>query len=397
MAETTISMSVAYVEAARRLAPDIARAADKIEEERRLGAPIVRALTDAGLFHMLVPASLGGAEADLMTFARVIEEIGKADGSTAWCLGQGAGSAPVAASMDPQAARTIFGDPRAIISWGPGAGTAVQIDGGYRLTGQWTFASGCHHSTWLGGLAKVVDRDGNPCFRPDGTPELMRLLFPASHASFTDVWHVSGLRGTGSDNFAVDDLFVETAYGFACSPSGRPLLELRREPGPLYAFPLVNVYSIGFASVALGIARGALDSFVDLAARKTPHLASSTVREDPVVQYHVAHAEADLRSARAFLFETIRTAWSEADAVSVIPIEQRVLIRLATTYAIHAAARVVDVVYHAAGATAIFTSEPFERRLRDVRAVTQQIQGRQAHFKTAGQFFLGLDPDPASL
>jgi indole-3-acetate monooxygenase len=354
-------------------------------------------MLDAGLFRLLTPASLGGFEANLATFVQVIEEIAKADGSAAWCLAQGAGSTPVAASMHPDGAKEVFGDPRTIAAWGPGTGVAVPVDGGYRLTGQWAFASGCHHSTWLGGIGKVVDRDGSPRLRPDGTPETIRLLFPVSEAKFTDVWHVSGLRGTGSDNFAVEDLFVRDTLTFGCSPSGRPLLELRREPGVLYAFPLVSVYSIGFGSVALGIARGALDAFVDLAGAKTPALLSRTLRDDAVVQFQVGHAEADLRAARVFLLDTIRAAWATAEDTSPISLEHRVNVRLATTYAMHQAADVVDAVYRAAGATAVFENQPFERRLRDVLAVTQQIQGRQTHFTTVGQYLLGLDPDPTSI
>jgi alkylation response protein AidB-like acyl-CoA dehydrogenase len=344
---------------------------------------------------MLVPASLGGGETDLITFAQAIEEVAKADGSTGWCLGQGGGSAPVAAFMDRQPASALFGDRRTIISWGPGAGTAVEVLGGYRLTGKWPFASGSHHATWLGGLAKVVDPTGSPRLHADGQPETVRLLFPAVDAEFSDVWHVSGLRGTGSDSYAVSDLFVPRAYAVACNPFGIPRPEMRCETGPLYAFTLGSVFAIGFASVALGIARATLDAFIDLAGAKTPQLGSALLREDDVVQTQVARSEAGLRSARAFLHDAVQHAWALAGPDSTIPLKDRVLIRLAATHAIHTAASVVDTVYHAAGSTAIFISNPFERRLRDVLTIRQQIQGRQAHFKTTGQFFLGLDPDTA--
>jgi len=350
-------------------------------------------MVDAGLFRMLVPASLGGAETDLITFAEVIELIAAADGSTAWCLGQGGGSAQIAAGIERETARAIFGDGTAIIAWGPGAGTAAAVDGGYRITGKWPFASGCHHATWMGGTARIINTDGSPRLRWDGAPEVRRMLFQASVPKFFDVWDVSGLRGTGSDTYSVEDLFVSEAYSLPALLSGLPRPDLRHEPGPLYAFPLVLIYAIAFASVALGIARGALDAFVELAGAKTARGAPGLLRDDGVIQSQVARSEAGTRSARAFLHAAIHDAWAAAGPETQIPIECRVPIRLASTHAIHAAAQAVDTVYHAAGATAIFAGNPFERRFRDVHAVTQQGQGSQAHFKTVGQYLLGLDPN----
>ena len=394
---SVVENAAAFLAAACSLGPRISAAADQIEQERRLPAEIVDALVGAGLFRMLVPASMGGGEADLITFAEVVEEIAKADASTAWCLGQAAGSAPVAAFMDQEAARTIFTDPRAVVAWGPGAGTAVAVEGGYRLSGKWSFASGCHHSTWLGGTAKVVTQDGTPCLRADSSPDMRRLLFPTSCAEFTDIWHVSGLRGTGSDQYAVEDLFVAEPFAVVAAPNGLPLQDVRYEPGRQYAFPLTLVHAIGFAAVALGIARSVQDAFIELAGAKTPRNWTIVLREDGVVQSQVARSEAGLRSARGFLHDTVRDAWAAAGPTGMIPIEQRILIRLSATHAIHTAVQVVDTIFHAAGATAIFASNPFERRFRDIHAVMQQIQGSQAHFKTVGQFFLGLEPDTSSM
>ena len=390
------SAAATYLAAVRGLAPLIAADADRIEQERRLTQPVVDGLVNAGLFRMLVPASLGGGEIDLISFGEVIEEVAKVDGSTAWCLCQGAGAGQIAGCIEEQAARDVFGDPRTVVAWGPGGGTVTVVEGGYRLTGQWSFASGCHHATWLGGQGKVVNQDGSPHLREDGSPEMRRLLFPAACAEIADVWHVSGLRGTGSDSYSVKDLFVRQACSYPCGPTGLPLAGPRREPGPLYAFPLTAVYATGFSSLALGTARAALDAFVDLAAVKKPQWDTSLLRDDAAVQLQVARDEASLRAARAFLHASVRDARASATA-GEIPLEQRVLVRLATTSAIHAAAKVVDHVYYAAGATAIFESNPFERRFRDIHAVTQQAQGSQSNFKSAGQFFLGLEIDTGHL
>jgi alkylation response protein AidB-like acyl-CoA dehydrogenase len=214
------------------------------------------------------------------------------------------------------------------------------------------------------------------------------MLIPATDAQIIDVWHVSGLRGTGSDDFAVADYFVPEQRAARMGDE-----RARRQPGQLYLFPMNNVYATGFASVALGIARGALDAFEVLAREKTPRGTQRTLRDNAVVQLQVAEAEAHLRSARAWLHETLHRVWDEVARTKVLTLDHRIHIRLAATHAIHRAAHVVDTAYLAAGATAIFERNPFERRFRDIHAVTQQVQGRLAHFETAGQFFLGLEPD----
>lgn len=381
----------ALLDAARSLAPRIAALADEIERERRLPRPLVDALVEAGLFRMLVPASLGGAEVHPLTFARVLEEIARADGSSGWCVGQGAGSAPLpAVYLDRQAAAHIFRDPRTVIARGTDTGAAIPVAGGYRLTGRWLFASGIHHATWLCGIAAVAASDGSPRQRADGGVTIVTLLFPASAAEITDVWHVSGLRGTGSDTYAVTDLFVPAAYAvFSSNP--------RHEHGPLYAFSTTLLFATGFASVALGIARGALDAFIELAAAKTPRFGARGLRESAAAQSTAARAEADLRAARAFLHDAIRDAWEVACGGASLPVGQRAMLRLATTHAFRAAAGVVDAVYLAAGSSAIFTDNPFERRFRDIHAVTQQVQARPAHFETVGQFLFGAAPDSAFL
>ena len=373
------------LEAARALAPQIEAASDQSEQERRLSPALVAALVDAGLFRMIVPRSLGGSEVPLPVFAEVIEEVAKADASTAWCLAQNAGICRVSAYLANGAAREIFGQPELIVAWGQGTATAVRVDGGYRLTGQWSFVSGVRHATWLGCQnCGVVGEDGQPTLAKNGEPERCILLFPAAEAEILDVWQVSGLRGTGSDGFLVKDLFV---------PQERSPREHCQEPGPLYVFGTTNIFSVGFASVALGLARATLDAFLDLAVTKTPRSLTGVLRERPTVQVRVAQAEATLRSARAFLLQTVGDAWQAVSETRELTLETRILLRLATTYAIQQAAQVVDTAYYAAGATAIFNVNPFERRFRDLHAVTQHIQAREDHFESIGQFFLGLDPD----
>jgi alkylation response protein AidB-like acyl-CoA dehydrogenase len=197
-----------------------------------------------------------------------------------------------------------------------------------------------------------------------------------------------GLRGTGSDTYAVQELFVPDAYTLC-----RDTDEERRQPGPLYQFSTMNLYAAGFAAVALGTARGALDALVALAREKTPSRSARFMRDSPVVQTQLALAEARLQSARTWLVQTLHEIWSALCHGESMTLDRRMQIRLAATFAIHQAKEVVDVAYHEAGATAIFEANSFERRFRDVHSVTQQAQGRYAHFEAVGTHMLGGQPD----
>ena len=374
---------------ARALAPLIASHADEIEADRRLPPAVLTALFDAGFFRLLLPRAYGGMELDPITFTAIIETIAKADASTAWCLGQAAGCAMVAAYLRPDAATEIFGrDPRSVLAWGPGPARAVAVAGGYRVTGNWSFASGGRHATWLGAHCPVYEADGTPRPGADGAPLVRTMLFPAASAEMTDIWHVIGLRGTASDAYATSDLFVPERHSAARDDQNERLY-----PGPLYAFQTTNLYASGFAGVALGIARATLDGFIQLTKEKTPRGLKGPLRDNAVVQSQVAQSEARLSAARLFLMNSLEEIWRDVEPANRVTIDQRLRIRLASTYAITEATAVVDTVYHAAGASAVFTSSLFERRFRDIHTVAQQVQGRAAHFETVGRCMLGLEPD----
>ncbi len=381
-----------YLLRARDLGPALEAAAEEIERRRELPESIVEALVDEELFRLLLPRSLGGAELPPARYVEVIEEVAKHDASTAWCLGQACGCTMTAAYLEPEAACEIFGGRRGIVAWGPPGSPAEAraAPGGYRLTGTWSFASGSHHATWLGAHVPILAENGAPQLRPGGGPAVRTLLFPKASAKFTDIWHVIGLRGTGSDQYSVSDLFVPEKYTVLREAARKP-----RQPGLLYAFSSSNMYASGFAGVALGIARNTLDAFLELARDKIPRGARHTLRENNLIQAQVAQSEARLRGARAFLLSSLDQIWREIDGSARLTIAHNTTIRLASTWAIHQAREVVDTAYHAAGATAIFNSEPFERQFRDIHTVVQQYQGRQAHFEAVGQILLGLEPEGA--
>ena len=381
----------AVVSRAEALRPIVEKTSSEIEDGRRLPPALLDKLHEAKLFRLLLPRSAGGVETDPVTFFHVIETIARGDASTAWCLGQAGGCAMTAAYLDPKVAHEIFGKADSVLAWGPGKARAVETDGGYKVTGKWAFASGGRHATWLGAHCPIFTPDGSPKLGSSGRPLERTFLVPAKDVAWTDIWHVVGLRGTASDQFALTDYFVPAGYSFTRDYS-RPDHE-RRENGPLYRMSAMTCYEVGFAGVALGIARGALDNFIETARTKIPRGAKSPIRDSAVVQTNLAQAEVAVRSARAFLVQQLAAIWKELCAGGALTVDHRITLRMASTNAIHRAREAVDFAYNAAGATAIFESHPLERRFRDIHTVTQQLQGRLSHFETVGAWMMGVDTD----
>ncbi|MBM3561465.1 MAG: acyl-CoA dehydrogenase, partial [Alphaproteobacteria bacterium] len=309
--------------------------------------------------------------------------VAAADASVAWCLAQASGCSMAAAYLAPEVARRVFGDPRAVLAWGPGRGEAVPVDGGYRVTGIWNFASGGRHATWFGGRCRIA-----------GAARERTLLFPRAEVTLTDIWDVIGLRGTGSDRYAVTELYVPGGHGFGPDYTLVPEADTPRfADGTLYRLPAQSVYGCGFAGIALGIARGAMDAFATLAREKSPRGGAPTLREDSVAQYDYGRATTRVGAARAYVLEAANRLWDDVERDGAFTIDHRMRIRMAVTHAIHEAKDAVGAVYHHAGTTSVFASQPFERRLRDANTVTQQLQGRLAFFQLIGQHLLGLELD----
>ena len=368
----------------------VAAASDEIERSRRLPPALLDKLHEAELFRLLLPRSSNGIETDPVTFFHVIEAIARADGSTAWCLSQAGGCAMSAAYLDLPVARAIFGnDPRAVLAWGPGPRVkAIECDGGYRVTGVWAFASGGRHASWLGAHCPIFKADGSPRLEAGGVPAERTMLVRTEDVEWTDIWNTVGLRGTASDQFALNDFFVRSDHSIT-----REFDRECRESGPLYRMGSGTCYQVGFAGVAGGIARGALDCFVDVARNKVARGTKSPLRDNAVVQSGLAQAEVNLRAARGFVLQSMADIWKHLCAGASITVEQRITVRMAATHAIHKAREAVDFAYNTAGATAIFENHPLERRFRDIHTVTQQLQGRASHFETVGAWMMGADAD----
>jgi alkylation response protein AidB-like acyl-CoA dehydrogenase len=373
------------VERARALQPLIARDADEIERTRRLTPAVTAGLIENGLYRALLPQSLGGAEAPLETFMQMQEEIAKADASTAWCLGQCSVCAMTAAYLDPDAANEIFNVAPGILAWGAINHEVQAVPGGYKASARWDFASGSRQASWLGAHVRVVEADGSPRRKPDGSPEIRTILFPVASATMYDVWDVIGLRGTGTDSYSVDNLFIPDK--FAALRDDPTAL---RENGPLYKMSTNMVFSMGFGATSLGLARATLDAAIDLARGKTPQ-GLKAMRDNNAVQGLIGRTEATLRAARAYLYATAAEVWRDLARGDAITEQHRIALRIAATWTIHQSASVVDTAYHMAGATAVFNANKLERRFRDMHTIAQQIQGRDSHYEDVGKAILSAN------
>ncbi len=375
------------VERIARIAGLIELSAPANEALGRLTPEVVDKLHEQRLLRMLLPAAYGGDETDPVTWFRAMEAIARRDASTAWCVGQMNGCAMTASALDPAIAREVWSGPRAAVSWGPPkTSRADEVDGGHRLTGEWTLSSGSRHASWLGLMAPVYDRSGATVAAAG--PEIRIFLVPASAAEWVDSWDAVGLRATNSGGYRFEDHFVPQGYSIS-----RNYLPAVRLPGPLYKFPLNSLFAAGFSAVALGLARSMLDGAIALAREKRPYLAKQSLLESHLVQFQIGEAEARLRSARTYVETTAGQVWQAVVASGRLEAAQRIDIRMAATFAIHEAVAVADVAWQIAGAHAIFASGPFERRMRDIRTMMQQAQGRKSHLQDTGAFLLGLEPN----
>ncbi len=272
--------------------------ADEIEATRELPRALFEALADAGLFHLALPRALGCPEIDLLTYIQVIEMVGKADASTAWMVNQGSIFATYAARMPHDLARLLWIDtPRGVVANTPTpTAQAIVVPGGYRVTGEQGFSTGCRHAAWLASNAQIIE-NGRPRLLANGQPETRHLFVPVAEAELLDTWHVRGLRGTGTHHFAVRDVYV---------PEERSVLGATaplRETGPLYLLPRTLLFASGDASVALGVARASLEAFVELASAKAPTSTRGLLRDQPMGPADIGYADVQLRAGRALLTE----------------------------------------------------------------------------------------------
>ncbi len=381
-----VPASASPLEVARALAPRIREAAGEIEATRQLPPTLVAEIARARLFRVALPESEGGLGADVVTSLQVIEEVARADGSTGWCLAMGINTLRQSAQFKADVRREIFFSDPVGISAGSAnpRGRAVAAPGGYRVTGHWFFASGCMHSSALHGACKVFDGD-TPRLTKHGEQEVrIAYFYPKTQARIIDTWNVSGLRGTGSHDIEVEDLFVPEERTFSA------LDRRARITGPMNRMHGFDLAGCGFCCVGLGVARAAIDAFVELAQVKVPRSSSELLRDRALVQAKIGEAEAILRSGRALLFDVVEDMWQTVLAAQPVTERQRADLRLAMTHAAQSAATATHMVCATAGTTSIFTSSPLERYARDAEVVTRHNQLQFVNYEAVGRTVLGL-------
>jgi alkylation response protein AidB-like acyl-CoA dehydrogenase len=373
-----------FIQRARSLQPLVREHAIQAERQRHLPDEVAWAMAEAGLYRVAVPRVLGGGEVHPHEQIQVIEQIAEADGATGWNLmigieatGMGSAGLPVFVASE------IFRDPRMIFSGARNPqGRALPVEGGYRASGQWPFASGCHNASWFYGQCIVVDEAGEYARDEHGNVELRELLVPREQFEILDTWHTSGMRGSGSHDIAYRDLFVPNDHVF--SPENQA-----HHTGTLYQLPVFSKLAYNKVGVSTGIARGALNAFVDLATNKVPRASRSTLANRAMAQIAIAEAEATLQSARAWVFEVVARLWDDVAACKEIPQQQRALVQLACSNAARASTRAVELVCEAAGTSANEEGSVLARCRRDVHVVPQQIMASGQWIEAAGRVLLG--------
>jgi indole-3-acetate monooxygenase len=375
-----------WLEGINHLAPLIEQYRDEAELERHLPQPLFEAMRDAGLFGLWVPRSLGGTEVDLQTSVRIVEALARLDGSVGWNVMIAANTSLLWANLEPNVALEMCAGSTVIAGTvTAGNGIAVPAGGGFRVSGRWPFASGCHQADWLVCVCQILDND-EPRGAPGGAPQTFTFVLPASECEILDTWNTVGMRGTGSHDFQVQDVFVPEARHFA-SRGARSY-----QSGPLYQTSLLHLWPPNIAAVALGVAREAVDAFISLAQTKTPVRSNAVLAQRETVHEKVGQAEALLRSGRAMLFETIRETCAVLTCGAHVPQELTALTRLAAATAVDNAVTAVDVMFTLAGTSAIYTGRtPIDRCFRDIHVVRQHAVVSPASFALAGRHFLGVE------
>lgn len=365
---------------------EIAERAQRIEQDRRMPADLAERMAAAGLFRLLVPDLYGGLEVHPRTFFETLEQAACADGAVGWVLMIGATTGLMSASLPDEWARELYASHPNNITSGVTAplGRAVPTDGGMQVNGRWPFGSGSQVSDWICGGCLIMDEDG-PRQGPYG-PQSLLMFFPASEVNIDeDTWYTSGLCGTGSHDIEVRDVFV---------PEGRwvELGRRARVETPLYRFPTLGLLALGVSAVAIGIARRAIDQFIELATAKVPTGSRRSLADRASTQKDLARAEGLVASARALTFEAIDQAWEASVTSGKLAMDHKAALRQAATNNAWSAAEAVDLLYHAAGGTAIYSKSPLQRCFRDVHVATQHIMVAQPTYEVLGKISLGIDP-----
>ncbi|MFT6557946.1 acyl-CoA dehydrogenase family protein [Sneathiella sp.] len=394
--QTMINPSEDVMNIAKSFSEEIRTRASEFEAQGYVSQDLADRIAETGLYRLCTPKSLHGLEKSPVDYAAVTEYLAHADGSVAWVVFIGITSAISVSNLPDDAVRRIFlSDPKAITAgvFAPMGRAIKTVQGdrsGYRLTGQWQWGSGSRNAAFISGGGFVTDPEGAILKTPDGRPDQRAFFMPTTDIELLDTWQVSGLKATGSTDFRVRDLFVPEEMTFDATRMSGP-------DGAIHKFPIFALLGIGIAAVALGLARASLDELVGFASEKTPQGSSKPLALKPSTQSQVAKAEAELRAARLFFYESISRSWQNAMQGDEPSIEDRRDIRLATTHATNSAARVIDRMYRLGGGTSVYAKSPLQRHFRDVHVATQHMMVSDATLELVGRLFVGVETNTAQL
>ena len=356
-----------------------------------MSKPVYEALRDAGLHRMLISRTFGGGHVDLRTGSAVLQALAKLDPSVAWVVAVAAAVGRFSDYLPESSARELFRDQSSLVvgSVNP-TGFAEPVAGGFRVNGTWGFGSGSAHADWLVAAAIVKQnapdgqdgQDGEPP-APAGPPSIRMVFVPKSKVRMLDTWYTLGLRGTGSEHYRIDDLFVPAEFTVDGAALLRPPAD---RPSLGYAIGYYDFGLFGSASTALGIAEGALTAFRAVAAKKTPMGGTSSVAGSHIAQEKYARAQMLVRSARLLLSDA---AWHavEHGKDGGAPLSAALRATAATVAENSAAA--VDVLFNLAGTDSVYASSILERYFRDVHSVAKHITVSPSNLEMVGQYLLG--------
>ncbi len=377
--------------AAEQLSGEFYAKADDIEQQRRIPAEISQQMAAAGFYRLAVPAAIGGLEAPPAVSSQVFETLARGDASCAWVAFIGATSGSALSGIPASAAQEIFNRPDSMVTgvFAP-TGQAHRVAGGFRVSGRWQWGSGSQNADWVLGGCMLLENE-EPMLDSHGRPRNHMVLLPAAEIEHLDTWHVSGLCGTGSLDYQVNDVFVpqERVVGF--------LREGRVPASPLYSFPNFTFLALGVGAVCMGLARAAIDELIALGTQKKRVGSSKSIAYKSTAQVKVAQAEASLRSARLFYYDALEQAWQQALQESSVSVELRRDVRLATTHAVMTCAQVVDEMYTLGGGTSVYKTSRLQRYFRDVHVATQHIMVAPSTLETIGGHLFGLEANVATL
>jgi alkylation response protein AidB-like acyl-CoA dehydrogenase len=381
----------ALLETAETLSRELRERSEEVEQARRVPADLSQAMARAGVYRMGVPAAVGGLETPPAISSEVIETLARGDASCAWVGFIGVTSSTALSGIPLAAAQEVFATPETLLTgvFAPTA-TAERCDGGFRVSGRWQWGSGSQNADWVLGGCNLLE-NGEPMLDGRGNAMSTMALMQASEIEFIDTWHVSGLCGSGSLDYQVQDVFVpdERMVGF--------VREGRAPITPLFAFPNFTFLALGIGAVCMGIARAAIDELVELAASKKRVGSRKTVAEHQISKMKLAQAEADLRSARCFYYATLEEAWESALADGRVSTEQRRNVRLATTNAVMRCVGVVQEMYDLGGGSSVYNGSRLQRHFRDINVAKSHIMVAPSTLETIGAHFFGLEPNTSRL